>query len=61
MRKDIHLPAEIRKIEILDRVIRSNGTKSYGEVQNDLKVNQASSRFPGGVHNMPHMPYLNDL
>jgi len=59
--KEIHLPREMKKIEVLDHVIRHNGTLGYGQAANDLRVNQRMSRTPGGADRMPHIPYANDL
>lgn len=59
MHKDIHWPREMKKIEVLDHVIRHNGTKTYHQAANDMRMNQGMSRTPGGADR--HLPYLNDL
>ena len=58
-RQNIDYNGEARKLELLDHVIRHNGTKSWWDAEQDLRTNQQMSNTPGGAHRMPPVPYVN--
>ena len=60
MKKNIKMAQEIKRIQVLDHIIRHDGNKTYAEALKDMQLKQGEGlrRTPGGV---PHMPYTNDL